>query len=212
MALSPDGKWALSRLPVAKQPFTLLPTGAGEPRKILIEGFDDFRRALFTPDGREIVFPSKRGQEPVRFYRASIAGGKARPFTPAAQGPFAISPDGSRLAAVGKEDMPLLFSLDASPDTPGQPIAGTNAGDAPLRWSADGRAIFVRRGAYLTDRTARILRVDLETGRAELWKELTPADSAGSGIGNVVITPDGKSYAYAISHTLSQLYLVEGLK
>ena len=64
--------------------------------------------------------------------------------------------------------MPLLFSLDASPDTPGQPIAGTNAGDVPLRWSADGRAIFVRRGAYLTDRTARILRVDLETGRAEL--------------------------------------------
>ena len=67
MALSPDGKWALSRLPVAKQPFTLLPTGAGEPRKILIEGFDDFRRALFTPDGREIVFPeqARPGARPV---------------------------------------------------------------------------------------------------------------------------------------------------
>ena len=70
--------------------------------------------------------------------------------------------------------MPLLFSLDAGPDTPGQPIAGTNAGDAPLRWSPDGRAIFFRRGVYLTDPTARILRVDLETGRAELWKELRP--------------------------------------
>ncbi len=209
--LSPDGKWALARLPAAKQPFVLLPTGAGEPRKITYEGIDDYRRAIFMPDSREIIFASRRGQEPVRFFRGSVEGGKARPATPPAQGPFALSPDGRRLAAVGPEGAPVLFSLDAGPDGPGRPIAGTGKGEVPIQWSADGRSIYIRRGAYLSP-TARIFRVDLETGRSELWKEIAPADPSGASVGNVVMTPDGKSYAYAVSHTLSQLYLVEGLK
>jgi eukaryotic-like serine/threonine-protein kinase len=212
VALSPDGKWALSRLPAPKQPFVLLPTGAGEPRKIAYDGFDDFRRAVFFPDSREILFASRRGQEPIRLYRGGIEGGKARPATPPAQGPLALSPDGRRVVAVGPEGTLVLYSLTAGPDEPGRPIAGTSAGDSPIQWTADGRSIFFRRGTYLASAAAGIFRLDLETGRSELWKEIAPADPAGAGVGNVVITPDGKSYAYAVSHRLSQLYLVEGLK
>jgi Tol biopolymer transport system component len=213
VALSPDGKWALSRMPAEKQPYILLPTGTGEPRKIVFEGMDDFRRAVFLPDGREILFVSKKGQDPLRFYRGSVEGGKARPATPPEQGPFALSSDGRRLVAMGPQRMPLIFSLEAGPDAPGRPVPAAAVGDVPIQWSADGRSIYVRRAGDSTDRKVRIFRVDLETGRWELWKEIAPAETAGASVGAVVfMTPDGKSYAYGISRNLSQLYLVEGLK
>jgi hypothetical protein len=71
----------------------------------------------------------------------------------------------------------------------------------------------MRRPADSADRRVRIFRVDLETGRWELWKEIAPAETAGASVGGIVfMTPDGKSYAYGVSRDLSQLYLVEGLK
>ena len=46
---------------------------------------------------------------------------------------------------------------------------------------------------------ARIERVEVATGRRQLWKELRPADPAGVfGITSVVVTPDGTSYAYTL--------------
>jgi hypothetical protein len=60
---------------------------------------------------------------------------------------------------------------------------------------------------------ARLIRLDLETGRRTLWKDLAPADPAGlQGITSIAITPDGQTCAYSVGRTLSQLYLVEGLK
>ena len=59
---------------------------------------------------------------------------------------------------------------------------------------------------------ARIFLVDLETGHRTLWKEIIPGDPSGATIGRVLLTPDGKSYAYALARDLSKRYLVEGLK
>jgi hypothetical protein len=58
-----------------------------------------------------------------------------------------------------------------------------------------------------------VYRVDVATGRKDLWKEIGPSDPAGvTGLGHVLLTPDGASYAYNYARTLSDLYLVEGLK
>ena len=44
-------------------------------------------------------------------------------------------------------------------------------------------------------------------------RRLRPADPAGVfGITNVVITPDGTSYAYTFSSALGSLYLAEGIR
>jgi Fe-S oxidoreductase len=60
---------------------------------------------------------------------------------------------------------------------------------------------------------ARIIRIDLETGRRELWKELMPLDPAGvERISNVVVAPEVHVYAYAFARVLSDLFVVEGLK
>ena len=60
---------------------------------------------------------------------------------------------------------------------------------------------------------AQVFRVNLESGRREMWKELMPADRAGvASIFTVLPAADGRAYVYSYSRTLSQVYLVEGLK
>jgi hypothetical protein len=58
----------------------------------------------------------------------------------------------------------------------------------------------------------RIYRVDVATGRKELWKELMPSDPAGVDWVFGKVTPDGKPYAYFYRRILSDLFLVESLE
>ena len=89
-------------------------------------------------------------------------------------------------------------------------IEGLADGEVPVLWSADGRSLYVYR---IGDLSARVFRLELSTGRRELWKELTPPEPAGSlEFQNLRIARDGKAYAYDYGQVLSDLYLVEGLK
>jgi hypothetical protein len=59
----------------------------------------------------------------------------------------------------------------------------------------------------------RVLRIDVATGRQELVRKLLPGDSAGVyRLRNVTLTPDGKTYAYSYGQSLSDMYVVEGLR
>ncbi len=65
----------------------------------------------------------------------------------------------------------------------------------------------------LAETHANIYRVELATGRRDLWKTLTPADPTGfEEIYAVHIADDEQSYYYTISRVLSDLYLVRGLR
>jgi hypothetical protein len=64
-----------------------------------------------------------------------------------------------------------------------------------------------------TELPVKVYRVELATGRREVWKEIQPADPAGLlDLYGVQISRDGKSYYYSYIRNLSDLYLVEGLK
>ena len=54
-------------------------------------------------------------------------------------------------------------------------------------------------------------KIEIDSGRATLWKNLTPPDVAGMAIRAVAMTPDGKYYAYSCQQYLTTLYLVEGV-
>ena len=58
----------------------------------------------------------------------------------------------------------------------------------------------------------KVYRLELATGRKELWRTLMPADAAGVSSLIPGPTPDGSSYQYSYTRTLSDLYLVEGVK
>jgi serine/threonine protein kinase len=210
LALSPDGRWALSMLPAANSPFLLLPTGTGERKEIPTVGVSAEQAANWFPDSKSILFAGREGQHGARVYLQSIDGGKPRPVTPEiipALPGFAISSDGLRLAAVGADHKMAIFPMDGGP---ARPVSGGLEGEYPLRFSEDGRFLFVwKRG----DVPARISRIQIETGQREVWKDLLPVDPAGvERISNVLVTPDGKGYAYCYARLLSDLFIVEGLK
>ena len=50
-------------------------------------------------------------------------------------------------------------------------IEGLEDGDGLLQWSADGHSLFVRAAGELV---LKIYKLDLSSGRRELWKELIP--------------------------------------
>jgi len=211
LALSPDGKWALSFIAAPGSPFRLLATGTGEPRTLSIGGISPEQAAAWLPDSRQIVFAGSEAGHGLRLYALGIDGGSPRAITPegitVGLPGFAVSPDGKFVAAINADHKAMLFPLaGGSP----RPIPGVADGEFPLRFSPDGRSVFAwKRGEI----PARVSRVDIESGRREIWKELLPVDPAGvERISNVVVSADGNGYAYCYARLLSDLFVVEGLK
>ncbi|HYK43087.1 MAG TPA: protein kinase [Thermoanaerobaculia bacterium] len=211
LALSPDGKWALAIIPLPDKPFLLLPTGTGEHREIALAGVSAEQGATWLPDSQAFVFGGSEKGHGVRVYVQAVAGGKARPITPegvnVALPGFAITADGKWLAAIGPDGKGALFSVE---NGSAKPLSGVGPGEFPLRFSPDDKHLYLwKRG----DIPARVTRLEIATGKRELWKDLMPVDPAGvERISNVLIAPDAKSYAYCYARLLSDLFVVEGLK
>ncbi len=210
LALSPDGKWAITISAAAPQELSVVPTGVGESRKLKAEGISNYLRAAsWFPDSRHIAFVGAAAGHKLRTYSLDVAGGgPPRPLTPEGITGTLLSPDGRLLAASGTDGKYALYPVEGGEPAP---VLGLKDGDVPIQWTADGRTLYIEeKGAW----PRRIFRVDLATGRRELWKEVTPSDRAGLSDRRprLRITPDGKAYAYGVAYTLSQLYLVRGLK
>jgi Tol biopolymer transport system component len=208
-ALSPDGKWALAAVKPGSDPqLVLYPTGAGEPRLLSREGLR-IHTADWFPDGSHLAVTANETGHGPRIFVFDIAGGKPRAMTPEGYRTLrkGVSPDGKVIVVRGPDQKVYLY-----PTAGGEPTAipGTTPEDTPTGWSADGRSLYVYKRK---DLPARVELLDVATGRRQLWKELMPADSAGvTAIAPPHISPDGSFYAYSCLRTLSDLYLVEGLK
>ena len=205
--LSPDEAWVLAS---ERGKLLALPTSAGAPRPVSEGFFEAIRWASWFRDGRRILVWGQakggksgifvvepEGKEPKRVapegYELVSAGN-------------AVSPDGLRVVARSPENQMVLCPVDGGAP---QPIPGLVGPFLPIQWAADGRGFFVFR---LGEIPARVERVDVETGRRTLWKELAPPDTAGVAVRGVTMTPDGKSYAYSCQQYLTTLYLVENLE
>jgi Tol biopolymer transport system component len=203
LALSPDGKWALSSLHSPSR-LVLLPTGAGEPRTLAHEELMHHCLGSWFSDGNRVLFTANREGRPRRSYVQKIDSADARPMTPEGAIAYAVSPDGRYVA--GKDPQPMLYPIEGGSTLP---IPGAVQGDEPIRWHEDGHSLFVRLGYA----PVRVFRLDLETGLRETFLELMPSDPAGMiSVDRVSLTPDGRSYAYSYRRHLSDLYVVEGLK
>jgi eukaryotic-like serine/threonine-protein kinase len=207
-ALSPDQRWALSGLPKPPVQFNLLPTGAGESKQLT---HDQINRlwARWFPDGKRLLFSGDEPGKGVRLYVQDMNGGPAKAITnEGVNGSLiAISPDGKQVALVGADQKPSLMNVDSGEI---RPISGLSAGEAPIAWASDGRSLFVYR---LGEVPATVNRLDIASGRKQLWKQLVPPDVSGvTDISSVLITPDGNNYVYEYGRTLSDLYLVNDLK
>ena len=210
LALSPDKRSALAT-PTSFSQLVLLPTGAGQARRLERAPIETYQAARFLPDGKRILFAGSEKGRRARLYVQDLAGGAPRPVTAEGAGGgfhgLVVSPDGRFATGPAPGSGFARYPLEGGSPLP---IEGLAEGEFPVQWSADGRSLFVYR---IGDVPARIFRLDLSTGRRELWKELIPQDLAGANvIPSVQIAPDGRAYAYYYGQVLSDLYLVEGLK
>ncbi len=208
--ISPDGKWALALVPTSPPQLSLLPTGAGEPRMLSRDSID-YQRAWWFPDGKRILVAGSEPGHSTRLYVRDLEGGKLQPVTPenieTSVGEDILSPDGKWISAAEAGQNARLYPVEGGAP---RPISGIAEGDVPIQWTADGRSLYVRR---LDEMPARVFRLDLQTGRRELWKQIMPADRTGVvKISGILPTPDGRAYGYSYMRILSELYEVEGLK
>ena len=204
--LSPDEKWVATIVSDGpKTQLLLLPTGAGEQRSIGSEGMHYLRLEWF-PDGRRILFDGNEPGARVRTFVQDLNGGKPSPLTPEGITAAVVSPDMKYVTVATGDALSLLPIAGGESRT----IGKLDSGETAVRWSGDGRSLFL---AKPEDAAAmRISRLDIGTGRKETWKELHLPDPVGVRINQLVITPDGGSYAYSYQRDISTLYLAEGLR
>jgi len=208
-ALSPDAKWVLTTVSGEHPRIVLLPTGAGEARDIPNEVVTDFRGGTFFPDSRRLIFAGNVPGHGPRLFEADVDGGPPRPIGPAdADVEFpVVSPDGRMVAAANADGEVFVMALPAGEPTA---VPGVEPGELPIQWSRDGASLYV----YDPERIpARVYQVSVAGSSRRLFREIPIADPTGlDGRVTVVMTPDGAAYAYSFLRSLSDLYLVTGLR
>jgi Tol biopolymer transport system component len=208
-SLSADGRLALGTVGEAKaQRLVLYPIGAGELRTLPATGLR-MDLASWFPDGRRILISGSEPGRGTRLWVQGVEDAKPRAISPEGYRMLfaGVSPDGKVTAVTGPDQRLYFYPLGGGEPTP---IPGLIAGDIPFSFSADGRTLLVRRRGEVP---ARIMLLDIASGKKELWKELLPPDPAGvTTVSPVVVTSDRKSYAYSYQRSLADLYVVEGLK
>jgi hypothetical protein len=206
LALSPDARWTVIRQDADT---LLVPTGPGESRKIIAGNVEFSGGATFFPDSQRVLLSGKAaGIE--RLYEWSIESGEARPVGPDGvslpSGSHTITPDGKFVAARQPSREWAIYSLLPGTMTPDRPIVGLRPGrlgwkaEQPVRWTADGRRLYVPEAE-----NGVLSRLDPVSGRRETFKQLRPRSIAYP-------TPDGSAYVYGFGQFTSNLWLIEGLR
>jgi Tol biopolymer transport system component len=199
--LSPDGKWVLVIVPTKPQQLSIYPTGAGETRQIDRANIETYTSAQWFRDGKRILIGGNEPGEGARFFVQDLGGGGPRPITPEGTRDGRLSPDGKLILARGAGRKYSLYPIDG-----GEPrsVPWLTDADAVFQWGADSRFVFAYRGSTIP---CRVERIDLETGRRELFAEMAPANRTGLlYVRPTFIADNQQSYAYTTYQQVSTLF------
>jgi Tol biopolymer transport system component len=207
---SPDNRWILALVPTSPTHYELLPTAAGAPVRLdwpllrNVEWHPDF-----FPDSRSLLVCGAETGHAERCYKSAIEGGALEPVTPDSIvtspyiGGSQLSPDGTAIV-VRSGGHAMVWRLDGGPPRTLPAIA---PGDNVLRWSPDGKALWVAPVAV----PIRIDKVDVATGGREPLVTITPPERANVfQLQWLSLADDPRVYAYNTGSWSSELYLVEG--
>jgi len=216
--LSPDGQWVLARTRSVPPTWSLIPVGPGEPRPLPPGNLTGRFEANFLPNGEGVVFGGAEPGHDRRIYVQDLKGGLPRAISPDGVRTFAVTTPDSRLVVGSMKGRHLLFPVDGGDP---RPMPFLSSEDSPLQWTGDGRSLYVIRASPWADTTAEIYqtmqahidKVDTVTGTRMPWKTITPADPVGlEAVNEVFINPEGTAYCYGYLRTLSDLYVIDGVK
>jgi serine/threonine protein kinase/Tol biopolymer transport system component len=202
--LSPDENWALAIIFTPPQ-LVIYPTGPGEIRRLPRGNLQTYQTAAWFPDGKRVLVVGNEAGKASRCYAQDVSGGPPRPVTPEATMNGTVSPDGLQILYLNS--LGNWFIQRAGGGT-AEAVSELTSEDEVIRWSADGRSIYVFRPSSMP---LRIERLDLASGRRVLVREVSPADRTGVVDGQeAALTDDTRSYAYTYRRMTSQLFVVQG--
>jgi hypothetical protein len=212
MDLSVDGSQVLTRLRKPVSRLALISTGPGAGRLLPPGDLVEHDWAWFFPDGRKILIQGREQGKRTRLYVQQLTSGVPTPVT--AEGietspSFPLSADGQEMLVVSEGQ----WAIQPLAGGASRPISGLGVDEEPLRFAADGHSIFVWHAGEVWP--VFVTKRDLRTGQDQPWLKLRPPDVSGAypiGAGQLLLTPDGRSYFYQVHRALSDLYLVDGLR
>jgi Tol biopolymer transport system component len=207
VAISPDAKWSITK-PARGGPLNLVPTGAGEARQLTHDAIS-YRGVSWLPDGKRLLASGIEAGHGARDYLIDLSNGDAKPITPEGIAGETLSPDGKSIAVLGSDRKWGVWSLEGNAI---HPIPGLDSSYYVTGWTPDGRSLYVA-SSRADQKTAKVYRVDVVTGKMGFWKSF--GGEAGAGLretGAPLVSGDGSAYAYIYSRVLSEAYVVTGLK
>jgi len=205
LALSPDGRWAITLDNAERQNLVMIPTGPGEPRQLPPSGLARIDRAAFFPDGRRLALIGlKTPGAPSQVFLYDSKTGETRVIAPEGTGDSAVvSPDEQRVAAVGPDGFITAYTLD------GKQSFRVDSWDASFRlvgWLEDGS--LVAHQPYVLP--SRVERYDPRTRKVSLLRTISPIDPAGvAAIVRARITPDGRTIAFQLRRMSAVLTVLD---
>jgi eukaryotic-like serine/threonine-protein kinase len=207
LAISPDAKWVVTQ-PATGGPLSLVPAGAGEVRQ-LTHDHVNYQTVRWLPGGKELLANGIEPGHGIRDYLIEASTGNSKAITPEGVGGVLPSPDGRSTAVLGPDGKWGVWPLAGGGL---RLIPGLDSKDRVIGWSPDGESVY---SVSLRQRgkTTQVSRVNIATGQSAPWKtfgdDLPPgAESATDSY----LAADGGAYTYLYSQTLSQVYVVRGMK
>ncbi|HXP83886.1 MAG TPA: protein kinase, partial [Bryobacteraceae bacterium] len=206
VAISPDGKWVITK-PAKGGPLNMVPTGAGEAKQLTHDNIS-YDSARYLPDGKHVLASGIEAGRGARDYLIDLSNGNAKPITPEGVAGVILSPDGRNAAVTGPDGKWGVWPLDGNAL---RPIPNLDSKYYVAGWTPDGTSAYAvyNRGRQ---RAAKILRVNLATGKTDPWKTLGDALPPGAQAFFPMFSGDGSAYVYGYDQTLSEAYVVKGLK
>lgn len=136
-----------------------------------------------------------------------LDGGKPVPVTEEGYAGAMLSPDGRTLVVRDPQGRILLYDIQSRKP---RPLPGVLESDVMLGWDESGSGLYVQTS---TSFPVQIVRLEVDSGRRQPWKTVSPSDLTGiQSTPRVKITPKGDVHAYSFLRVQSTLYVVEGLK
>jgi Tol biopolymer transport system component len=206
-AISPDDKWVITK-PAKEGALFVVPTGAGEARQLTHDNIS-YGTVRYLPDGKHLLATGIEAGHGARDYLIDLSNGNAKPVTPEGVTGARLSPDGRNAAVMGPDGQWGVWPLDGSGF---RPIPSLDSKFNVTGWTPDASSLYASSNR-LQQRTARVYRVNVATGKMDLWKTFGESMSVGvTNVGAPHISDDGNAYAYVYSQVLSQAYVVRRLK
>jgi hypothetical protein len=219
-ALSPDKRWAIITPTPPFNTLRLMPTGAGEQRDLPAGEFQAITSVRYFADGQRIAFSAVGVENVQHLYVQSVLAANQETgidLSPRQVGQTAMamtappSPDGKWLVGFTKDHHGVLVEVSTGEE---KPLREMTAGDLPIQWTADGKALWLMRRPKPNGPVGvELLRYELATAKTTHLASFEPPDPVGmQWIKEGVLTPDGKHYVYTVNQELDELFLLEGVR